>query len=248
MAGCRLIDFVLHIDRSIRPLLSTALIAHVAVPAILAVTLHEAAHGYVARRCGDVTAHAQRRVSLNPLRHVDPIGTVLVPVALFAASKFFWHSAWLFGWAKPVPVNEAALRNPRRDIFLVAAAGPAANLLLAFVCLLVFVLAREFDDYAMLHSLYVAAAAGVLLNASLAGINLIPLPPLDGGNMLRGLLPRACWRSFARAQPYTVALLLVWCVVDEARWVLRLIDLMVNLVGAPLGVDMAQLLAAFDSE
>jgi Zn-dependent protease len=201
-----------------------------ALPVLFAITLHEAAHGYVARHFGDMTAHAQGRISINPVRHVDLVGTVLVPLAilLLSAGKF------LFGWAKPVPVNYSALRKPRQHMAWVAAAGPAANLLMAVlwvVALRVGVtasdrgdawaeLAKEAGtgglvDAVLRHGngpaefLIGMAAAGVTVNLIFMLLNLVPIPPLDGGRILTSLLPnRAAWR-FAKIEPWGVPILLV---------------------------------------
>lgn len=166
------------------------------LPVLLAITLHEAAHGYVAWRLGDDTAWRQGRVSFNPLRHVDPMGTVLLPAMLLLAKAPF-----LFGWAKPVPVVFGRLGKPRRDMVLVAAAGPCANLFLAGCSALLF------------HVLPIlpAAVAGwaaqnllnsILINLVLAVFNMMPVPPLDGGRIAVGLLPDALARPLARLERY----------------------------------------------
>jgi Zn-dependent protease len=181
------------------------LIAVYAVPVILAITLHEAAHALVASRLGDRTAQSLGRVTLNPLRHIDPVGTLLVPGLILLASKAL-GAGLLFGWAKPVPVIASNLRSPRRDMGLVAAAGPGANIIMALAwglalkLLLVSGMSEEF--------LIRVAYAGVLVNIALAVLNLVPLPPLDGGRIVTSLLPESLARPYSRLEPYGVFILL----------------------------------------
>ena len=176
-----------------------------ALPVLFAITLHEAAHGYVARHFGDMTAHAQGRISLNPLRHIDLVGTILVPLVIL----FFSGGKFLFGWAKPVPVNYSALRKPRQHMAWVAAAGPGANLVMALMwaaLLKVSVLlpAGQVGDF-----LELVSHAGILVNLIFMFLNLLPIPPLDGGRILTSLLPhRAAWR-FAKVEPWGLPILLV---------------------------------------
>jgi Zn-dependent protease len=205
-------------------------VAIYALPVLFAITLHEAAHGYVARHFGDLTAHAQGRISLNPARHIDWIGTVAVPLAilLLTAGKF------IFGWAKPVPVNYSALRRPRQHMAWVAAAGPGANLVMAVLWAIVLRAGVAMSDrggaWAEVAQVYGAggmvdaairhgngpseyvigvAAAGILVNLLLMLLNLLPIPPLDGGRIVTSLLPRrAAWR-FAKLEPLGVPLLLL---------------------------------------
>jgi len=171
-------------------------VAIYALPVLFAITLHEAAHGYVARHFGDMTAHAEGRISLNPLRHVDLNGTVIVPLVLIALSG----GKFAFGWAKPVPVNYSALRKPKQHMAWVAAAGPAANLLmcLGWAVLLksVVELPRGFAS-AFLAQM---AVAGIVVNLVIMAINLLPILPLDGGRILVGLLPRRLAREYARTE------------------------------------------------
>lgn len=166
-----------------------------ALPVLLAVTLHEASHAYAARYFGDNTAYSLGRMSLNPFRHVDLAGTILIPAALVLLS-----SPFIFGYAKPVPVNFGGLRHPRRDSALVALAGPASNLLMALLWQIVrigLVLGGLQQPF-----LIRMADAGILINLVLFAFNLFPMPPLDGGRILTSLLPaRLAWR-FARIEPY----------------------------------------------
>jgi Zn-dependent protease len=179
------------------------------MPVIFAITLHEAAHGYVARHFGDLTAYSQGRISLNPLRHIDPVGTILVPLVILAASKMLGTGGILFGWAKPVPVNFAALRHPKRDMLWVAAAGPAANLgmALTWAFLLKLALVLPESDYTL--PMARMAEAGVGVNLVLMLLNLLPIPPLDGGRIAVSLLPhRLAWK-FARLEPFGFPILLL---------------------------------------
>jgi Zn-dependent protease len=184
-------------------------IAIYAMPVIFAITLHEAAHGYVARHFGDLTAYSQGRISLNPLRHIDLVGTILVPLVILMASKLMGAGGILFGWAKPVPVNFAALRHPKRDMLWVAAAGPAANLgmALAWAFLLKLALVVPENDYTlpMAHM----AEAGVGVNLVLMLLNLLPIPPLDGGRIAVSLLPHRLAWNFAKIEPYGFPILLL---------------------------------------
>jgi Zn-dependent protease len=181
-----------------------------ALPAILAITLHEAAHGYAAKRLGDLTAYQEGRISLNPLKHIDPIGTLVVPAVLLIASG----GKLAFGWAKPVPVNFSRLRNPKRDMFWVAAAGPAVNLLMAIGWAIVFKLVvtspvNYFTDPAL-----AMAQGGIVINLVLMVLNLLPIPPLDGGRIAVSLLPNSMAYSLARLEPYGLLIIMLLMVTD----------------------------------
>ena len=165
-----------------------------ALPVIFAITVHEAAHGYVAKYFGDMTAFNLGRISLNPKCHIDPFGTVLLPAFLAWSS----HGAFIFGWAKPVPVDFSRLRNPKKDMLWVAAAGPASNFLMAVFWALVMKYAQAAPD----SMFYLMAKAGVSINIVLMVLNLLPLPPLDGGRIAISLLPQQQARQFAQIERY----------------------------------------------
>jgi Zn-dependent protease len=185
-------------------------IAIYAIPAILAITLHEAAHGYAARQLGDPTAYMLGRVTLNPIRHIDPIGTVLIPGLLLLGSLISGTSGILFGWAKPVPVNFRRLHNPKRDMMLVALAGPASNLLqaIAWVLLIRFLVVPMPEGLAQ-QVLFETASAGVSVNLMLMAFNLIPILPLDGGRILEGLLPYRLAASYAQLERYGMIIMII---------------------------------------
>ena len=155
-----------------------------ALPVLLAITLHEAAHGYVARHFGDPTADQAGRITLNPLRHIDPVGTLLVPASILALSSLFGAGGILFGWAKPVPVNFSRLRNPKADMLWVAAAGPFTNLIMALGWAILFRIALIGEPGAYTLPLLKMADAGMQINAVLMVLNLLPLPVLDGGHLM----------------------------------------------------------------
>ena len=180
-------------------------IAIAALPVVFAITLHEAAHGYAARHFGDPTAWQAGRISLNPLRHIDPVGTVLIPllILLFSAGSF------LFGYAKPVPVNFGRLRNPKQDMFWVALAGPAANLFMALVWAALVKLAWERPGNDFTVPLSEMSKLGVIINCVLMVLNLLPLPPLDGGRIAVSLLPYPLASKFAQLERWGFPILLL---------------------------------------
>lgn len=184
-------------------------IAIYALPVILAITMHEAAHGYVAKHFGDFTAFNAGRISLNPARHIDPVGTILVPAVLFIISKMTMGAGFLFGWAKPVPVNFSNLRHPKQDMLWVAAAGPGANLLMAFFWALLIKLAMIFPITEYTKPVILMSIAGIEINVILMVLNLLPLPPLDGGRMAVSLLPHRIAYPFSRIEPYGFMILLI---------------------------------------
>jgi Zn-dependent protease len=184
-----------------------------AIPVLVAVTLHEVAHGWMARYFGDRTAELLGRLSLNPLRHIDPLGTLLIPGLLLVVG------APLFGWAKPVPVVTSVLRRPRLALIMVALAGPAANLVMALLWAGILVLVLIVRSGHTLDSWVVLMAqAGILVNVLLAAFNLLPIPPLDGGRVVAGALPPRMGAMFERIAPFGMLIVLVLAVTGQFNW------------------------------
>ena len=216
-------------------------IAIYALPVIFAITLHEAAHGYVAKYFGDMTAYMEGRVSLNPLRHIDPFGTIALPLILLGLTKLVGGGI-IFGWAKPVPVNFANLRHPKRDMLWVAAAGPLSNFVMALIWALLVKIGLSLPENYFALPLALMGAAGVFFNIIIMVLNLVPLPPLDGGRILVSLLPRrVAWRV-ARIEPYgflILILLLFTGVLGTMLW--PAIGALMALVAALFGFSVSDL-------
>ena len=187
-----------------------------ALPVLFAITLHEAAHGYVARHFGDMTAHAQGRISLNPARHIDLVGTIVVPLAMLLLSG----GRFRFGWAKPVPVNFSALRKPKRDMMWVAAAGPGANLAMALGWAALLKLSVVLPANFFTVPLRLMAEAGIVVNLVFMFLNLVPILPLDGGRILAGLLPNRMAWQYAKLEPWGMPLLILLLVTNVLDFVL----------------------------
>lgn len=175
------------------------------VPILLAVTVHEAAHGFVANLLGDPTAKQAGRLTLNPIRHIDWLGTIVVPLLMYVFTQF------VFGWAKPVPINPARLRDPRRGMFLVAAAGPGVNIVMAFGWVLITALALKGLDggWSLAEPLALMGQIGIFVNLILAVFNLLPILPLDGGRMLVAVLPVTWGRRMAQLEPWGLPIVVV---------------------------------------
>lgn len=194
------------------------------LPLLFAITLHEAAHAWVANHFGDTTAKMLGRLSFNPLKHIDPIGTILVPIVVLILSQF----SFVFGWAKPVPINGSLLRNPRRDMALATAAGPLSNLIMAFlwaICLKIGIMLGPRTSNTALF-MVLTGQAGVIINLLLAYLNLIPIPPLDGGRIVASLLPLRQAIQYQKIEPYGIFILLAlifsgalgWIISPPIRW------------------------------
>jgi Zn-dependent protease len=202
-----------------------------ALPIVFAITLHEAAHAYAAKHFGDLTAFSQGRMSLNPIRHIDPVGTLLIPIVLYFAG-----SPFLFGYAKPVPVEFGNLRNPKRDMAWVALAGPAANLVMALMWMVMAVILSSFqgrEEFFMRM-----AQAGVLTNLVIFAFNLFPVPPLDGGRIMISLLPHRAAYRYAQLEPYGFFLVLGLVFLKVLQfWMLPLMkfaEMLLKLLISPL--------------
>jgi len=205
-------------------------IAVYALPVLFAITLHEAAHAYVARYFGDNTAYAAGRMTLNPLVHIDVLGTIVIPIALYLTSGF------VFGYAKPVPVDFSRLRNPKRDMAWVALAGPGANFIMAFLWLVLAVLLVAFGvNEEFPHKV---AQAGLFSNLLMFAFNLLPIPPLDGGRVVTSMLPNRLAYKFSRIEPYGFFIVLGLIMLNLlAFWVMPVMHLgrvLLQLIASPL--------------
>jgi Zn-dependent protease len=189
------------------------------LPVLFAITVHEAAHGWMAFKLGDDTAFRLGRITLNPIKHIDPIGTILLPIVLLVISA----GQFVFGWAKPVPVNFYQLREFRRDMALVALAGPAANLLMAILWVMLAkfgaILVNDFQITAAIFLVYMGFA-GVIINALLMILNLFPILPLDGGRVLHSLLPPNLAESYAQLEPYGIIILVALLLTNVLQMIL----------------------------
>lgn len=206
-------------------------IALAAIPVLFAITLHEAAHGYVARYFGDMTAYAAGRISLNPMRHIDPIGTVLLPLLTLFVGGI------LFGWAKPVPVNFAALRRPKQDMLWVAIAGPASNLVMALGWALFYKLAWMNPGNYFAEPMMGMAVWGMKINVILMVLNLLPLPPLDGGRVAVSLLPYRQATQLSKIEPYGMFILIFLAITSVLGFILMpLVQLVYKLLSLLFGI------------
>jgi Zn-dependent protease len=188
------------------------------VPAVLAITLHEAAHGYTARKFGDRTAEMLGRITLNPIKHIDPVGTVLVPLGLYLMAAFTGGPMLLFGWAKPVPVQPRNFKDPIRNMRWVSAAGPLSNLAMALGWAIIAKLAIQFPGL-LGDGLMAMAKFGVWFNLLLMALNLLPILPLDGGRILYSFLPWKWAINYARTEPYGLMIVVVLA-ISGVLWVL----------------------------
>ena len=209
-------------------------IAIFALPVIFAITLHEAAHGYAAKYFGDLTAHRAGRISLNPIRHISLIGTVLVPALILLSSKLLGTGFILFGWAKPVPVDFTNLRHPKHDMLWVALAGPASNFAMGIFWALVIRFGTFLGPLGNL--IVLMGVAGVFINTVLMTLNLLPLPPLDGGRIAVSLLPQPYASMYARIEPFGMIILIVALYARLLDMILlpmmtSMMSIIVNLVG-----------------
>ncbi|HBE91737.1 MAG TPA: site-2 protease family protein [Gammaproteobacteria bacterium] len=204
-----------------------------AVPVLFAITVHEVAHGWVALRYGDTTAKQAGRLTLNPIKHIDPVGTLLVPGIMLALGGF------IFGWARPVPVNFMRLNNPKRDMVFVAIAGPATNLIMAFIWGGIGYLAYHLP-VSVGKPLLFMSVAGIYINAILMFVNLIPLPPLDGGRVAVGLLPNKMAMAYSKVEPYGLFIMIALLASGMLGTILWpplsvFVSLISNLFSVPVG-------------
>jgi Zn-dependent protease len=211
-------------------------IAILALPVLFAITVHEVAHGWIAKRLGDPTAMMLGRLTLNPIKHIDPIGTVILPLFLYMTGGI------LFGWAKPVPITYQNLHNPKRDMIYVAIAGPASNLVMAILWAVVLkvslLLGSNGSLYWLLKPFVYMGGAGIYINVVLMVLNLLPIPPLDGGRVVTGLLPGPLSYKFGQIEPFGLVILIVMLVtgflgtvlIPVVNWVVTLISNAFNIL------------------
>ncbi|MGD1076257.1 MAG: site-2 protease family protein [Thermodesulfovibrionales bacterium] len=206
-----------------------------ALPILIAITLHEAAHGFAAFKLGDPTAKFMGRLTLNPLAHIDPFGTIIVPIMLFILSK----GAFIFGSAKPVPVNFSNLRHPRRDSALVSAAGPATNVVIAFVSILLLVVVIKFLPLSassgfigerLINPIQAMLQYSISFNIFIAAFNLLPIPPLDGGRIAASLLPARHAYQFSKLEPYGIFIVLALWFTGIAPYVIAPIQIFIKFI------------------
>ena len=206
-----------------------------AVPILIAITFHEAAHGFVANKLGDPTAKMMGRLTLNPLAHIDPVGTVLVPIMLFVLS----HGTFIFGSAKPVPVNFSNLRHPRRDSAFVSAAGPVTNIAIALISIFLLILSYKiFPESVSMTSVSESIFSpiktmlqySISFNVFIAAFNLLPVPPLDGGRIVTSILPAKHSYQFSRLEPYGIFIVLLLWFTGIAHYIIKPIQALIELI------------------
>ncbi len=211
-----------------------------ALPVLFAITVHEAAHGYMARALGDTTAAMLGRLTLNPLKHIDPVGTVAVPIGLLTISMLSPAAPFVFGWAKPVPVNTRNLKRPRRDMATVAVAGPLANLVMALGWALLVKVGLTIEQPFSIAMVYMGLA-GIAVNVLLMVVNLLPLPPLDGGRVLGGFLPPRIAHRFELIEPYGLLIVLALLVTGILGALIGPVYIfLVDFISAGVGLPFAR--------
>lgn len=206
-----------------------------AIPILIAITFHEVAHGFVANKLGDPTAKIMGRLTLNPIAHIDPVGTIIVPILLF----IFSNGTFIFGTAKPVPVNFHNLRHPRRDSALVSAAGPATNVIIAFASILLFIMVYKifllstfptFVSQKIIVPFKIMLQYSISFNIFIAAFNLVPVPPLDGGRIVTSLLPPRHSYQFSKLEPYGILIVLALWFTGIAHYIIVPIQTFIELI------------------